>query len=146
MASLVARDIQVAAAYEERHREALRFSGLYELAGNLLTGMSEEELIEKSFSLARELFAPDALGFARLTNSGEGIVKRYEPGKDFEKDYRFDAERSLVAMAAKHKGFLNHRDMSKPVYSPKAGSTIQGMIISSMKPWPCHSNREEPSE
>jgi diguanylate cyclase (GGDEF)-like protein len=113
LASLIARDIQIAAAYEERHREALKFSGLYELAGNLLTGISEEELIDRSFDLVTELFIPDAIGFARLRGS-EAEVLRYEPGNDFVKGFRFERERSLVALAAKHKGFLKHRDMSKP--------------------------------
>jgi diguanylate cyclase (GGDEF)-like protein len=114
LASLIARDIQIAAAYEERHREALKFSGLYELAGNLLTGLSAEELIDRSFALVSELFAPDAVGFARLKKGTDGVVQRYEGGVDFDKDFRFEPERSLVAMAAKHKGFLKHRDMSKP--------------------------------
>ena len=113
LALLIARDIQIAAAYEERHREALKFSGLYELAGNLLTGISEKELIDRSFDLVTELFIPDAIGFARLRGI-EAEVLRYEPGNDFDKGFRFERERSLVALAAKHKGFLKHRDMSKP--------------------------------
>ncbi len=114
IAGLLARDIEIAREYEERHREALRFSGLYEMAGNLLTGLSEDELIEKSFELARELFAPDALGFARLGESQGVKVLRYDGSKDFEKGFRFEPEQSLVAMTAKHKGFLVHRDMTKP--------------------------------
>ncbi|MBN2381228.1 GGDEF domain-containing protein [candidate division WOR-3 bacterium] len=114
VAALIAGDIELAAAYEERHREAMRFSGLYELAGNLLVGVSRDELIDRSFELVRELFAPDAIGFARL-KQGEGAeVLRYEGGEDFANGFRFEAERSLVAMAAKHKGFLKQRDMSKP--------------------------------
>ncbi len=114
LAELLARDIQIAAAYEERHREAMRFSGLYELAGNLLTGLTEEELINRSFELVNELFSPDAVGFARLIEKEGAELVRYEGGSDFDKGYRFDRQRSLIAMAAKHKGFLKHRDMSKP--------------------------------
>lgn len=114
LASLITRDIEIAAAYEERHREALRFSGLYELAGNLLTGLSEQELIDRSTELVRELFAPDAVGFARLREKQCAKVLKYDPGRDFEKNLQYDAERSLVAMTAKHKGFLKQRDMTKP--------------------------------
>lgn len=120
LARLIAHDIELAAAYEERHREALRFSGLYEMAENLLTGISEEELIERSMRLIRELFAPDAIGFARISADHKARVLAYEGGSDFDRDYKFEtersfeAERSLVAMAAKHKGFLKQRDMSKP--------------------------------
>ncbi|TET21203.1 MAG: diguanylate cyclase [Candidatus Stahlbacteria bacterium] len=114
LGSLLARDIQIARAYEERHREALRFSGLYELAGNLLTGLSEEGLIDRSFELVRDLFAPDAIGFARLREKEGAKVLRYEGTNGFDKGFRFDPERSLVAMTAKHKGFLKQRDMTKP--------------------------------
>ncbi len=114
LAFLLARDIEIAREYEERHREALRFSGLYEMAGNLLTGLSEEELIEKSFELARELFSPDALGFATLGEKQGIKVSRYDGSKDFEKGFRFEPAQSLVAMTAKHNGFLVHRDMTKP--------------------------------
>lgn len=114
LASLIARDIEIARAYEERHREALRFSGLYELAGNLLTGLSEEELIIRSFQLVRELFAPDAVGFARLREKEGAKMVEYEGANGFGKGFRFDPERSLVAMTAKHKGFLKQRDMTKP--------------------------------
>jgi len=113
VASLIARDIELARAYEERHREALRFSGLYEMAGNLLVGLSEEELVRRSFELVRELFTPDAVGFVRLREQEAKLV-RYDGGDDFKRGFEFDVERSLVAMAAKHKGFLKHRDMSKP--------------------------------
>jgi diguanylate cyclase (GGDEF)-like protein len=114
LASLLARDIEIAAAYEERHREALRFSGLYELAGNLLTGLSEEELIDRSVNLMRELFVPDAVGFVRLQEK-EGVkLLRYDGTNGFDSGFRFDPERSLVAMAAKHKGFLKQRDMTRP--------------------------------
>lgn len=111
---LLARDIEISRQYEERHREALRFSGLYEMAGNLLTGLSEEELIERSFELAGDIFDPDATGFARLRDKEGAALLRYDGEKEFDRGFRFEPERSLVAMTAKHKGFLLHRDMSKP--------------------------------
>lgn len=114
LAGLLARDIEIAAAYEERHREALRFSGLYELAGNLLTGLSEQELIDRSLELARDLFAPDAVGFVRLREKEGARVLCYDGANGFDKGFNFDAERSLVAMTAKHKGFLRQRDMTRP--------------------------------
>jgi len=114
VASLIAADIELAAAYEERHREAMRFSGLYELAENLLTGISRDELISRSFELVKELFTPDAIGFARISEEGKAEVLRYEGGEDFVDGFRFEHDRSLVAMAAKHTGFLKQRDMSKP--------------------------------
>lgn len=105
--------INLVAAYEERHRDALKFSTLYEFTTVLFNELNKKEVFNKLAVLLQNVFQPDGIAVAQIkAKKGKIIFTRGDI--NLSEGCEFIPEEGLIGIVPRHQGWFLNPDIKRP--------------------------------